>query len=351
MSNKKDEQPDMYYDRTLSNKFSKLIEPEGELRWLFDFVKRRPDLDFQIGKNNSKEWISVYRGLTRIISITYNTKCLLNDRIQYINIDGADSYKLIDTSKAINLYGNRKAINLNFSNNLTKLLTEIDSNKDYARYYNNKKEGYYQTILSKDHGIGCDSNIPFVIIDKEAVIGYKNETIKSDKFINPLQNKYKKLQKKISSIDATRYGKDLDEKSIGNELDFVALDKEGNILLIEYKHGTNTAGIYLSPLQIGLYADIFNAFPLIDLKASISSMFDQKQKMGLINPSWQKPKEFKKIIPVLIISNLNKKSAAEDRFKEILEISRQELGKDFLKNLIVYNFTETKKLEKLEWLK
>ena len=53
----------MYYNRTLSKELSALLETGGELRWLFDFVKNHPDLDFLVGKNNSKEWLSVYRGL------------------------------------------------------------------------------------------------------------------------------------------------------------------------------------------------------------------------------------------------------------------------------------------------
>ena len=55
----------MYYNRKISDSLSRLIEPRGELRWLFDFVKSRDDLDFLIGKSSSTEWISVYRGLSR----------------------------------------------------------------------------------------------------------------------------------------------------------------------------------------------------------------------------------------------------------------------------------------------
>ena len=59
----------MYYNRTISKEFASLLETGSKLRWLFDFVKNHKELDFLIGKNNSKEWISVYRGLTRILTI------------------------------------------------------------------------------------------------------------------------------------------------------------------------------------------------------------------------------------------------------------------------------------------
>lgn len=31
------------------------------------FVKKQPNLDFLIGKNNGEEWISIYRGLSKKI--------------------------------------------------------------------------------------------------------------------------------------------------------------------------------------------------------------------------------------------------------------------------------------------
>jgi len=60
----------------------------------------------------------------------------------------------------------------------------------------------------------------------------------------PIRQGYEELKRKLSEIDSKKYGSKLGEKSIGNELDFLALDKNGDILLIEFKHGTNISGIY-----------------------------------------------------------------------------------------------------------
>ena len=128
-------------------------------------------------------------------------------------------------------------------------------------------------------------------------------------------------------------------KAIGNELDFFALDKEGNILLIEYKHGTNTSGIYLSPLQIGMYNDIFTYFPKNELETAVFEMLEQKQNIGLINPNWKKPNYIKDLIPVLIISEFNYKSSAKTKFDEILQFTRKQFGSSFLNNLQTFNFT------------
>lgn len=326
----------MYYDRTVSDAFIKIIKQGGELKWLFDFVKENDCLDFLIGKNNSKEWISIYRGLSRLITISM-VKNIKDDII--IQIDGAEAYKKI-TPK---LYGKRYSSD-NFKNHLTELLLHVEKDKKFDRYYNNKKEGFYQSELSRNYGLSGSQDADFVIIDKEAVIGYDNQ-IHKNRLYKPLQSKYKKLQELISIRNHERYGRNLEKKFIGNELDFIALDKDGNILLIEYKHGTNTSGIYLSPLQIGLYYDLFTSFPREGLNKSILSQLKQKQEIGLINPNWKIPEELKEIIPVLVISDYNYNSTAKKKFEEILNICKNEIDINFLKNIKTYNYTSSQGLK------
>lgn len=316
----------MYYNRTISKGLANLLGNNGELRWLFDFVKNHKELDFLIGKNNSKEWVSIYRGLTRIITVLP-----INSNTVFIDAD--NKYKNISP----NLYGQKKVIE-NFQTDIEYLIAKIEQNSQFDRYYKTRKEGYYQNELSKIYGICGSPDTDFVIIDKEAVIGYSNQAEKNSLF-GGVQQKYKQLQREISIHNPKLYGKDLGKKAIGNELDFLALDKDGNILLIEYKHGTNTSGIYLSPLQIGLYNDIFTSFPKKDLEFAVFEMLAQKQEMGLINPHWKKPFTIKEIIPVLIISEYNCKSSAKTKFDEILKFTRNRIDKSFLNNIQTYNFT------------
>jgi hypothetical protein len=328
----------MYYNRTLSPSFSALIEPHGSLRWLFDFVKSRSDLDFQIGKNSTNEWVSVYRGLSRMVSIQPT-----ND-ISKILLHAADAYKKIAQQKSLNIYG-IKPVTFNFQKELLALIGEISGTKKYDKYYNHKKEGYFQNKLSRKYSICGDPGTDFVIIDKEAVIGYSNQA-KKNKLFGLLQLKYKKCQKEISDADPKRYGKNLQKKAIGNELDFMALDKEGNILLIECKDGSgeNTSGIYLSPLQIGLYYEVFSNFPKKELENAVYEMLAQKKKIGLINPLWKTPEKIKEIIPVLVVSEYKYKGSAKQKFDEVLQNLRQKFGNSFLRNIQKYNYTTSKGL-------
>lgn len=317
----------MYYNRTLSNEFSKLIEADGELRWLFNYVKGRCDLDFLIGKSDKNQWISIYRGLSRILTI----KPVSNNSSK-IKIEAADAYKKI----VPDIYG-IKDLPYSFKDELDKLISIVEHDEKFDRYYKNKKEGFYQNELSRRYGILGKSDDDFVIVDKEAVIGY-TDTAEKNEIYGEIRQGYKEFQKSISSHDAKRYGKGLDKKSIGNELDFLALDKEGNILLIEYKHGTNTSGIYLSPLQIGMYYDLFNGFSKDTLHTAIEDMLKQKQSIGLINPDWKMP-NIKDIIPVLIVSDYNYNSSSKEKYHRILEFVRERKGSDFLQKIRTYNYT------------
>lgn len=319
----------MYYNRKISLPLAQLISPGGKLRWLFDFVKKRDDLDFLIGKNDSGECISVYRGLSRILSITQYA-----DQ-KSIKITAADKFKALEPD----LYGSRKEP-CDLSERLTSLISKINADHAFDCYYKNRKEGFFQNELSRQFGINGAREDALVILDKEAVIGFANEKEK-EKIYFSLRDPYKELQRAISEEDGKRYGGKLEEKSIGNELDFLALDHDGNILLIEYKHGGggNTSGIYLSPLQIGLYYDLFTALDRDDLNTAVYEMLEQKQKIGLVNPAWEKPKKLNKIIPILIVSEYNYNSSAQGKFDEILKFVRERRGSDFLENLQTYNYT------------
>ena len=169
---------DRYYDRELLSVFAQLLEPNGKLCWLYDYVKQRSDLDFLVGKNNGVEWISVYRGLSRIITIKRN----LNS--SGLRIEAANKYlQLADQLGISDIYGEIANNTIaDFSSNLNLLVSEVEKTPDFDRYYNTRKEGYYQNQFSRQYGMCSSASEDFVIIDKEAVIGYKNKDKKADIF-------------------------------------------------------------------------------------------------------------------------------------------------------------------------
>ncbi|MBF0252288.1 MAG: hypothetical protein HQL29_00585 [Candidatus Omnitrophica bacterium] len=323
----------MYYDRTLEA-LHPLIEKGGKYRWLFDYVRDREDLDFLVGKNNNKEWISIYRGLSRIISLT------TSGNQHNVIIDAADRYKSIARNNGLRIYGKIDEVKL-LSKDLDKLIKIVDSDIAFDRYYKNNKEGYYQNHLSRKYGLKGKSSDDFIIVDKEAVIGYDDEMQKKNKFAT-MREKYENVLNKISHKNPKRYGANLSKKAIGNEVDFVALDRSGNILLMELKHGTNTSGIYLSPIQLGLYYEIFSDHQIgKSLGEAIFSMVKQKQSIGLIASGWDMPEKIKSIKPCLVISGYNPKSSAMIKYYEVADILRENKKSfKFIDDIKVYTYSE-----------
>lgn len=307
----------MYYNRTLSSEFEDLLKI-GELNWLIDYVKDREDLDILIGKNNKIEYCSIYRGTTRILliekAISKNSKFKIKASAKYkIIAPDIFSGNICDVTK----------------DNLEKLRSIVAEDCRFDRYYNNKKEGWYQNMYARKYGILSHAGSEFVVVDKESVVGYDSEKEQDEQF-KPLQESYKIIRQNLSNSNPFRFGA-LEKKALGSELDLLALDKNGNILLLELKHGSNTSGIYLAPFQIGLYYDVFNKLDKKILYDAVFEMLKQKQRLGLISPEWKIPNKIGEIKALLVIGNFNKASSSLTKYYEVISFINQEnpkLAKD-----------------------
>ena len=133
-----------------------------------------------------------------------------------------------------------------------------------GKYYINekgeKKEGYYQNLIAKRYSLFSKPGDDFVIFDKELVIGYEYSDTKWD-VTRKLKQKYEDIASELQKRgeNASKTGKRTYPQNIkiaGDELDFVGLNKNGDIVLLELKRFEDTPKIYLCPMQIGLYDDI-----------------------------------------------------------------------------------------------
>jgi len=119
------------------------------------------------------------------------------------------------------------------------------------RYYGNRKEGFWQNRMCVRYGSRCQEEDDWLIIDHECVIGFANETERSD-VLDPHKVHFEGIRHAFQTQDKKRWGttsavKDSSgevESHLGNELDMLAIDRDGQLLAIELKHGTNAKGIY-----------------------------------------------------------------------------------------------------------
>jgi hypothetical protein len=331
----------MYYRRVISEPLKALIMPDGKLYWLFSLVKSRADLNFLLGKTDGRGWIGVYRGLSKLLEIS-----LQRGEVQ---LSSHKKYCDLAQQNGLSVYGTRATSDLAFKADFLKLVECVHKEPEFAQHYDNKREGFFQNMFSRQFGILADGCEKFAIVDKEAVIGYRNGA--KARIFEPRQSMFRCIHKHLSETNPTSYGATLDEKALGGKLDFLAVERDGTTLLVEMKHGPNTKGIYLSPIQIGLYYSIFGEYIRRygdDYVRDVGDMIRQKVEIGLISGDWSRVKPNGEIVPVLVIADYKERGAGFKQLKEVRTICRERLGDEsFLSNLIVYTYDKDKVLNRL----
>lgn len=296
---------EMYYNRVIKKDLEKLILKDYS--WLIEDVKYHDELDFQVGSNKNKTWFSVYRGTGRILSIYSNGI-----------VDAADAYKKVFPD----FYKNPNKKNFDI------LLEKIKKDSFFGRYYidgkGEKKEGYYQNIISKRYSLSCKPEDELLIIDKECVLGYFDKKAK-DKRLNPIREKYDKL---IENIKKSHPKWSQSFKQTGEEFDFIALTKEGDIFVLELKRSEDSTKTYLSPLQAGKYQEITEMFIkdfYDDFNTAIHEMIEQKKRMKIMSPAWEIPEKLSGKVKSAVIVGGDSSKEVKKRFKEVRTIVKKNI--------------------------
>ena len=257
-----------YYDRTMDDSFiSKVLY---DYPWLIPFVKNTSELDLQTGHDpkQGRSWFSVYKGTGRVITFV--------SRRNSYKIDAADAYKRI---APIVIFEHPT------EDSFVEYLSNIKKASNLKRYYESdqgKKEGFYQNLIGRRYTFNTKAEDDFIIIDKEMVVGFKDEVTKTawnkdiisniEALIRKLRRDYKgRLPKDISS----KYG----------EFDFLAMTWDGDIIIMELKQD-DPPKTYLSPIQVRFYYEQFKKLMKEDidfLSANIMRMVQQKIDLGIIN--------------------------------------------------------------------
>ena len=194
--------------------------------------------------------------------------------------------------------------------------------------YCNRKEGYWQNRLCVRYGARCQAEDDWLIIDRECVIGFANNTEKRDVF-HPHQVYFETIRHAFQTQDKKRWGGPTEVDSstgevrsrLGDELDMLAIGKDGQLLAIELKDGANTKGIYWGPLQVGTYKAAFNAV-LTHLERDIHSLIKQKVDLGLLPSHALRRLEkvsFSSVVPVLAIAAPNPRSGCWSMLAEVMK--------------------------------
>lgn len=161
-------------------------------------------------------------------------------------------------------------------------------------YASETSEGYWANRLSIEYGRNWTPDKEWLIIDREAVIGDQPTNV----------DEFKRKVEQIKQDSDFRGWSDV-AKKFGDELDFLAIGPNNQLICIELKHGDNASGICWGPLQTAVYRKAFE-YSLPELSQSIVAMARQKIALGLLPKSAEEriPTEgFKAVEGVLAVAD------------------------------------------------
>ena len=256
-----------YYDRTMDDSFiSKVL---NDYPWLIHFVKNTSELDLQTGHDpkQGRSWFSVYRGTGRVLTFA--------SRRNGYKIDAADTYKKIATTD----FFERPT-----ENSFVEYLSNIKKASNLKRYYESdqrKKEGFYQNLIGRRYTFNTKAEDDFIIIDKEMVVGFKDEATKTAWNKDIISN-IEALIRNLRRVYKGRLPKDISSKY--GEFDFLAMTWDGDIIIMELKQD-DSLKTSLSPIQVRFYDEQFHKLlkENKDISDNIMKMVQQKVDMGIIN--------------------------------------------------------------------
>ncbi len=343
-----------YYNRIMSEDLENLLKEGGEFHWLIDYVKKEEhkDLDFQTGSNLkidnkkdeitnklSKSWFSIYKGTGRIITME-------EDGIPY-------KIKRRENKKDETTYEKIKLLELS-EKKLDDIKLEWDKDTKKDRYYidkkGKKKEGYYQTLISRRYSLKYKKHDPLVIFDKEFKIGCRNESIRDNEFMPSIKNwvcdRKNDIYKAFTDDESFKPCKAINQvypkefNKISTECDFVGINEKGDIVLLELKRHEDGSKIYLSPLQVGTYYKLLSKYieweGIDALQNVVFEMIKQKQRLGIINNDYVLPQKLSGKIKLAIVVGGEASQQAIDRYKKVKDIIEADIAGDIVDNKIFY---------------
>jgi hypothetical protein len=257
----------MHYDRTVSAALLDALRPEGPLHSLIQWRHADPALrDVQLRKQpkGPASWASLYLGLTSVLDV----------------YEQGGQFRLAahGTHRAAGRFdpswGTWQPLDV-----LAARLPQVDQYllrvvpMVHPRWLN--REGRVHALLAASPHTGIS------VINREASISFSNQPIKdetcrawSDTLLAPLA-----ATGRTESWWTTQL-----TKKLGTSPDFVAVDDDGRLLVIEAKPASAAAGITGGPVQVSFYATMYAAW-LAEAAAAaregLQRELDQRRQLGL----------------------------------------------------------------------
>jgi hypothetical protein len=231
--------PSIWYDRTIPDEFRAELGPGGTFERLVRFAKGRHLADVQLRATGSLSWATIYCGLTNVLHVehrrTRRYRLRADIRHMAANKAGPPGGILGWTtwSTPAQLMAGWPAIEAYMTGQFNGVA---------PRWTN---EGAVQAMLC---AYGGES---YQVIDREAVFGFR-DTAERERVHKALRTPL------LKALDVPMpEGWWRPPASLGGELDILAVDARGRLLVMEVKPADSLPGITWAPLQVSFYARLF----------------------------------------------------------------------------------------------
>ncbi|MCE7888659.1 MAG: hypothetical protein DYH12_02980 [Sorangiineae bacterium PRO1] len=178
----------------------------------------------------------------------------------------------------------------------------IDAIVSAARPEQIGKEGALQAALSR----WPDKD--FVVIDRESIPPGLTDAERRAA-LAPVEQALLDLQESGDPWTFTRRPRDAPlppggrRKNFGTELDALAIDSRGRLLVMEAKHASDTTGVGWTPAQVAVYLRLFRARAARhpEQLAIVNEMLGQRQRLGLAPADSVQLTPPLQMVPVIVI--------------------------------------------------
>jgi hypothetical protein len=260
------------YDRRAPESLIEALAPDGLMHELVQLVleDQTRGLDLQLRADPRRPYVgraTLYIGLTKVLDVEIG-------RTGKFKLTGQRGKSFADLDPSLFKSDWAKPHHAEWLEpEWQEVMTYVRRAIECAPLPKVRKEGLLQAALNRA------SDRSFELVDREAVIAFSSE-LKKDAVLEHLRQP---INSAIEDVRA-RHPEWARPKKFGDELDAIAIDQDGRVLIVEAKHNSDTAGLGLTPAQVALYLSLFERWAQQDpvhARDVLTGMVAQRRVIGL----------------------------------------------------------------------
>lgn len=315
---------DIYFDRRVPERLINALAPDGEFHELVPAPNdERGPLDLHLrGLGGDEGHATLYLGLTRVIDLHTDTRGLFR-------LTGQPGSRSKSVFKPIyeqffDAHWTRWQSPRDLAESSAGRHEYLKRAIDIAEKRYLAKEGQLQASLSSWPDTA-------LLIDRESVIGFGDAKTKERHFEDALEpvkkagvslrtggHAWADVEIEAAGGSGTTSNR---IKRFGGELDALAVDPHGRLLIIEAKHGSDTAGLGWTPAQVAIYLRLFRAWAEHDpdhAHVVLSGMIEQRVRIGLAGSSPASVAMPLELVPTIIVGDpVRNPKVANERMRDV----------------------------------